>query len=1163
VKKVLSSILISFIIFANLFAPFSVGITKSKLQINKSELEAANCVFTKISTTPDLSGNTLSPFPEKISLNIETSADCVGKFFKGFLKKGGTWGGPVGGAVVLNILPREITSSKFSIDVKPGEQYCSGGDCIIAMQFFLLQNGDASDTEIDKYQSGDKIGPDNEIKYLCSKDNCDDSIKWSLIDSQGTAESVGFSMIPSSTSNSVTVTGLGPVMIANANGGSGVSPDDTITIEIYDDAGISVPGLKINPIKYNVLNDLTKDLAISYAATFEGLEPVTSYTVKLTTNFRDIPDLKNKEYKISGIFTRDESGTVVVPLPGSIDKRGTAQNNPTGAGAMPECSIIFPVKIGGCFAQIFYYVLFIPTSYLFALSGVFFDNTFAYSVQDTSYRSAFVVQGWGLVRDFCNMLFIFILLYVAIGTILSLHSMKTKETIINVVIIGLFINFSLFATQLIIDASNITARVFYNADTIEITEDGANFVTNTTPGGAKPTKDGVLPLSTALVNKVNPQNLIIHAEQINKVGIKGGDAVIQDEEGSMTAGTFIIVVLIASAVNIVGFIVFLTVGMLFIARVIGLWMAMILAPIAFFTYILPEQTAGIKMIGWKNWWPETLKMAFLAPVFIFFMYIILKFLELDLIADAKNKDGLTFFIATLMPFAFIMIMLMKAKKIATDMAGEMGAFATKVGSSIGGVALGLATGGAAMAMRGTVGKLGDKLANSSIARQPTRFGAMVKNIGTKTAASTFDVRNTKLGAEAGKGLGVDMGKAKEGGYTKHKEDVQKKAEERAKQLEVGHNEHLMHELHAKEEAFQVLKNKNSGEIAKLDGKIASGQTDANDKITRANNLEAIVKNAEAAGQATEEQKEAARKARKEATEASDEVKANKDKKAAIKNGAVANADGTYDTDNGKISEKGLSIILEKERDATIRADAADRAVTDSENMVIAAENELNTAQNNFNNAPAVAAAALATETTAIDTALATETAAINATLAKELADVDRMENEAKRKAGGQLNAAQISYFQDTRNQANTKATTETNAVNTKHADDTAAANTRAQESVNTAQAAFEAAQTSLAEAKNKLTEAEIAQETAQAEASNAISEATTARVSAAGGFGKSMNQLEFEDIPDANFAISTENHRRKTQFANNVENRWFNKEANRHASHNIRMGAEIKPDGHH
>ncbi len=469
---------------------------------------------------------------------------------------------------------------------------------------------------------------------------------------------------------------------------------------------------------------------------------------------------------------------------------------------MPACGV-FKGSLMGCVAQGFYYIFFVPTSYLFALAGTFFDYTFSYSVQDTSYRSSFVVEGWGLVRDFCNMFFIFIMLYVAFGTILSLHSMKTKETIINVVIIGLFINFSLFATQLIIDASNVTARVFYNSDSIKITEKSP---TGATEVVSKISTNGAIPLSAALVNKVNPQSIIINAREINKIPNRsnaGLNNVSTSSDTGLGVGQFILIVILASAINIVGLVAFLTVGMLFIARVIGLWLAMILSPVAFFTYILPEMS-GTKMIGWKNWWPETLKLAFLAPVFIFFMYIILKFLQLDLISDAAGKSGIDFLIATIIPFIFVMILLLKAKKIATDMSGEFGEMAVKAGSAVSGLALGAATGGAALVGRATLGRMGANLADSEKWKErEAKGGAMgflaknVRNIGSFAGKASFDARNTKLGASAGKNLGVDMGKGKEGGFAKARVDQKIKAEKRAKELEVGE---YSEEMKAKREA---------------------------------------------------------------------------------------------------------------------------------------------------------------------------------------------------------------------------------------------------------------------------------------------------------------------------------------------------------------------------
>jgi len=392
---------------------------------------------------------------------------------------------------------------------------------------------------------------------------------------------------------------------------------------------------------------------------------------------------------------------------------------------LPVCSII-PVKIGGCIAQGLYWLFFKTTSFVFGLAGKALDFTLMYSIQDSSYRSQFVVEGWGLVRDFCNMFFIFVLLYIAFGTILKLGGVNTKQMIINVVIIGLLINFSLFATQVIIDASNILARVFYNQNTIVIGIAQKDAQGNPLPVTSELGEFGEIKLSEAIVSKVDPQKLIIEAKEVSMIPQKG----VTDEgtpEPGISAGSFIIVVLLATAVNVVGIIVFFSVALIFISRVVGLWLAMILAPLAFFSYTVPA-LQDIEMIGWKKWWPETLKLAFLAPVFVFFMYLIVGFMDKGLnmvntsLKIGTELHGLSFVIAIVVPFVFIMILLMKAKDIASKMSGTMGQSITKGISAAGGMALGGAALGAAFLGRRTIGAFMKGASTGDTAAQRLRAG---------------------------------------------------------------------------------------------------------------------------------------------------------------------------------------------------------------------------------------------------------------------------------------------------------------------------------------------------------------------------------------------------------------------------------------------------------
>lgn len=365
-----------------------------------------------------------------------------------------------------------------------------------------------------------------------------------------------------------------------------------------------------------------------------------------------------------------------------------------------ECNILRSSTWLGCIGKFLYWALYGPTSHILALAGRLLDITVDYSVKDTSYRSAFVVEGWGVVRDFCNMFFIFILLYIAFGTILKLNGVKTKEMIINVVIIGLLINFSLFATQVIIDASNILARVFYNSQTIVVGPKGKDGVVKGEVGS-----QGEIKLSEAIMSKTNPHDLILRAKEVGTIQTKyaindSGDTAV---EGQVSGKTFLLVTILAIIINVVGIITFLSCSLIFISRVIGLWLAMIFAPLAFFSYTVPAMQ-NWDMVGWKKWWPDTLKMAFLAPVFVFFLYLIVKFLETGLgIGINDSKGGLDFLLGIFVPFIFIMILLMKAKDIASKMSGTIGQSITNGIATVGGIALGGAAVGGAFLGRRIIG----------------------------------------------------------------------------------------------------------------------------------------------------------------------------------------------------------------------------------------------------------------------------------------------------------------------------------------------------------------------------------------------------------------------------------------------------------------------------
>ena len=504
------------------------------------------------------------------------------------------------------------------------------------------------------------------------------------------------------------------------------------------------------------------------------------------TKMPAIPDIS-----ITTISSPDPLITSTLPTGDqAIKTPGASQSSMNEEALLPNCEWDHSSTWGGCIGRMFYWALFKPTSYIFGLTGRLLDVSIDYSTKDTSYRSAFVTEGWGVVRDFVNMFFIFVLLYIAFGTILSLHGVKTKEMIINIIIIGILMNFSLFASQVIIDASNILTRVFYNSQTIQVGPKVEGVVQD------KRGSQGEIQLSAALVSKINPQKLILQAYKADNIQTNQLIGTSPKENNGISASTFILVVVLASIVNIVGIITFLTSSLIFITRVIGLWLAMIFAPLAFFSYTVPA-LQDIEMVGWKKWWPETLKMAFLAPVFIFFMYLIIKFLDTGLgLLINDDAGGLDFILGIFVPFIFIMILLTKAKDIASKMSGTLGQSITNGIKAVGGVALGGAALGTAMIGRRVIGQTMAKASRGDTLSQ--KFMDPSKKVDMNWAQ--------KAGGWVGSGFGTGNGVNKIHDWTGGKLNEKQK-----KVGEVDHARHIMDET-KKAAGLEGVEDKNlSGE----------------------------------------------------------------------------------------------------------------------------------------------------------------------------------------------------------------------------------------------------------------------------------------------------------------------------------------------------------------
>ncbi len=514
------------------------------------------------------------------------------------------------------------------------------------------------------------------------------------------------------------------------------------------------------------------------------------------------------------------------------------------------CSIDPRTWFTGCLLKLFYTIFHGIPALLLAISGIFFNGAISLSINsDLTSSSAFLPAAWKIVRDLSNIFFILVLLYIAIKTILGLGGHDTKKMIAAVIVMALLINFSMFFTKVVIDSSNILALIFYNRVSVQ-----------TAPGVDRPYGDsastGRKDLSGGMVSAFDPTRMLgedfLTKAKVYKIP---GVATVNEEKVPLT--TLLGVILISAAVMLVAAYAFFIAAISFIGRLVELWVLVILSPFAFMSFTIPK-LAGVEYLGWDSWVKRLLATAFMAPIFMFFMYLMfLMIRESNMFSGFVNRDGdaVQIILSIIIPAAIILILLLKATEFAKKGGGVIGEKLTGVGKAAlglaGGLALGAATGGAALAARAgiattaaagraTVGRAGTAVANSQWAKRLettgtnpfAKFaGARIRDAGNIAAKSSFDVRGVSI---AGKDLssvtGLKLGKAQEGGYEKRKEDQVKKKQKRADELKVGENESLQQDVHEVEGALQNLLHTWEQELVTLDTDIK----DAREELTDAN-----------------------------------------------------------------------------------------------------------------------------------------------------------------------------------------------------------------------------------------------------------------------------------------------------------------------------------------
>lgn len=236
---------------------------------------------------------------------------------------------------------------------------------------------------------------------------------------------------------------------------------------------------------------------------------------------------------------------------------------------------------------------------LLFIAGAIFDLAVWASVANfAQYANMPIIRiGWTIIRDLCNMFFIFVILYIAIATILQLSHESIGKLMSKVIIAALLINFSFPITLLVIDASNLISYGFYKK----------------IGGGEFNPFDSDLSIAGRIVGGLQLPGAVQLGseprETLKKYGKLTPTAIILNTIGG------IVVILIAALIILIA-------ALLFVVRTVAFLFLLILSPFGFFAMVVP----GMSSIG-EEWRKSLFKYALSAPAFLFMFYIALSLIS--------------------------------------------------------------------------------------------------------------------------------------------------------------------------------------------------------------------------------------------------------------------------------------------------------------------------------------------------------------------------------------------------------------------------------------------------------------------------------------------------------------------------------------------------------
>lgn len=417
------------------------------------------------------------------------------------------------------------------------------------------------------------------------------------------------------------------------------------------------------------------------------------------------------------------------------------------------------------------------------VAGIVFDWSLKYTINlnEMLRMMPIVDKGWIIFRDLANVFFIFILLFMSIKTILGLQNWNEKKAIGGIILAAILINFSLFATKLIVDSSNIIALHFYN------------LIVEAPPGAT--ISDKASGLSDRFMNGLRIQSLYDIKKIDGPVTSQMISQTLSADKAPITMHKVALISIFGAIFILIAAFIFFAAAILFAVRTVVLMFLMMTSPIAFMAFALPSLFGNLS----RTWWSMLWSQSFFAPIYLILCYIVVAAINSEAfktwISQASfsgafaSQDGSS--VVIIFNFIFLAIILTYSLVMAKNYGAVGGGMVMKWGQSAqkwGQGAIGGGTFGAMGALgRKTFGRGASNMAESEELKNRASkggFGGTLAKLqlagAKKVAGSSFDLRSSGVGKAVGlQNLGKGSGK---GGYDAFIKEKTEKEQKIAKSL---------------------------------------------------------------------------------------------------------------------------------------------------------------------------------------------------------------------------------------------------------------------------------------------------------------------------------------------------------------------------------------------